>query len=68
MTYKDSVGNTYDKLPTRPPNHTAKAAKPGPKHGRKSNYKGPKKKHGIESNKPSWLDRWLAKENIKLEL
>jgi len=46
MIYKDSVGNTYTKLPTKPPNKSAKGAKPGPKHGRKSRYTGEKKKHG----------------------
>jgi len=44
--YKDSVGGTYTKLPTKKPNPSAKGASPGPKHGRKVRYDGPKKKHG----------------------
>ena len=49
--YKDSLGNVYTSLPKKPENHTAKGASPGPKHGRRVKYDGPKKKHGPRTGK-----------------
>lgn len=58
--YKDSVGNTYDRLPPKPPNKSAKGSKPGPKHGKK--HVGPTNKHGTETgrNGPRSRERYFG--------
>ena len=68
--YRDSVGGTYDHIPSGK-KKGAKGANPGPKHGGNPNRGGPQKKHGVQSdgNRSPWYVHYYAHRGIKgLEL